>query len=153
MEGMNKTDGQWIVMMGLLVSVGIFFLALVITQSTLVGQTTSEGVLEFPKADIQDIRNDVMESVRSMAVDNNCDTIESNIGAKLSKLAIERKSAIVSIECHEGPFLTDGDYGTYLICGQKWGMILVNITYNNGVTDYRESTCISAYGWDPEWDP
>src|SRR5512137_2762474 len=41
MAGM-KDDGQWIIMMGFLVSLGIFFLAIVISQSTLVGQTTAE---------------------------------------------------------------------------------------------------------------
>ena len=48
MACMNE-DGQWIVLMGLLVAVGLFFLALIINQSALVGQTTAEGVLEFPK--------------------------------------------------------------------------------------------------------
>jgi len=39
--------------MGLLVAVALFFLALIVNQSALVGQTTSEAVLEFPKNDIK----------------------------------------------------------------------------------------------------
>ena len=49
-------DAQWIILMGFLVSFAFFFLALVINQSTVVGQTTAESVIEFPKNDIQDVR-------------------------------------------------------------------------------------------------
>jgi hypothetical protein len=48
MERLND-EGQWIVLMGILVSIGLFFLAFVINQSAMVGQTTAEGVLEFPQ--------------------------------------------------------------------------------------------------------
>ncbi len=49
-------DAQWIVLMGFLVSFGFFFLAMVLNQSTVVGQTTAESVIEFPKNDIRDMR-------------------------------------------------------------------------------------------------
>ncbi len=39
---MNE-DAQWIIMMGFLVSFSFFFLAMVINQSTVVGQTTAEN--------------------------------------------------------------------------------------------------------------
>ena len=48
-------DGQW-TLMGLLTALALFFLAPIINQSALVGQTTAEGVLEFPKSDIRDLR-------------------------------------------------------------------------------------------------
>ena len=54
MARMND-DGQWIVLMGFIVAISLFFLAIVISESTLVGQTTSESVLDFSKADIQDL--------------------------------------------------------------------------------------------------
>ena len=51
METLND-DGQWIVMMGFLVALGMFMLAIVISQTPLVGQTTAESVIEFPKNEV-----------------------------------------------------------------------------------------------------
>lgn len=55
MAGLNN-DAQWIVIIAFIISVGIFFLGILINQSVLVGQTTAEAVNEFPKTDIQDLR-------------------------------------------------------------------------------------------------
>ncbi|WP_245619314.1 hypothetical protein [Methanogenium cariaci] len=56
METLND-DGQWIVMMGgFIVAIGMFMLAIVISQAPLVGQTTAESVMEFPKNEVQDLR-------------------------------------------------------------------------------------------------
>ena len=52
-----KDDAQWIVLMGFIVSFSLFFLAIVLNQSTVVGQTTAEAVSEFPKEDIRGVRN------------------------------------------------------------------------------------------------
>ena len=51
MARMND-DAQWIILMGFIISFSLFFLASVIDQSTLVGQTTAENVQDY-----QDIRN------------------------------------------------------------------------------------------------
>ena len=56
-------DAQWIILMGFLISFSLFFLAIVINQSTVVGQTTAESVIEFPKNDIRDVRHVIGESV------------------------------------------------------------------------------------------
>ena len=50
-------EGQWIVMMGFVISILIVFLAIIVAESATVGKTTSESVLEFPKTDIQDLRS------------------------------------------------------------------------------------------------
>ena len=42
MAGLNE-DAQWIVLMGFIVSFSLFFLAIVLDQSMVVGQTTAEG--------------------------------------------------------------------------------------------------------------
>ena len=64
-------DAQWIILMGFLVSFSFFFLAMVINQSTVVGQTTAESVIEFPKNDIRDVRHVIGESVE--CIDNSDD--------------------------------------------------------------------------------
>jgi len=130
-EGL-KSEAQWIVMMGFLVSLGIFFLAIIISQSTLVGQTTAEGVLEFPKNDIQDLKHDILEveyfnrspqcsSLGALA----CSRIMGNISLEIQQIALYRKSAIASYtippQCSGSPPQRD-----------------VYIHYNNGVTTYDE---------------
>jgi len=124
-EGLNR-EGQWIVMMGFLVSLGIFFLAVVISQSTLVGQTTAEGVLEFPKNDIQDLRHEILV-VEKFERDRNPPTsVMKNLSDDFATIALYRKSAEVwynysAYDCHNGKRA-------------------VNIHYNNGVTVYNETT-------------
>jgi hypothetical protein len=48
-------EAQWIVLIGFIVAASLFFLAIIVNDSTIVGQTTSESVLDFSKADIQNI--------------------------------------------------------------------------------------------------
>jgi hypothetical protein len=129
-EGLNA-DGQWIVMMGFLVSLGIFFLAVIISQSTLVGQTTAEGVLEFPKNDIQDLRHDILEAVmfeRTNCQPNGCPTVMSNISREIQQISLYRKSAIVNYTLSTYDCTKD--------------LRDVTIHYDNGVTVYDEQTTI-----------
>ncbi|MDD1657275.1 MAG: hypothetical protein LUQ41_02310 [Methanomicrobiales archaeon] len=141
MEGLSprmREDGQWIVLMGFLVSVGIFFLALILNQSTIVGQTTAEGVLEFPKNDLQDVRSQVLDLARNysywrdpatrleplfpgeeLAADGYFVKMKDDIEA----LTLERKSAIVN----------------YSILSYESNTRIVTIHYNNGVFEYDET--------------
>jgi hypothetical protein len=107
-------DAQWIVLMGFLVSFSFFFLALVINQSTVVGQTTAESVIEFPKNDIRDVRHVIGESVNS----SNFVAVKDDI----TVLSMQRKSSIVNYNP------TTSDNTTYIL-----------IHYNNGVTEYNEN--------------
>jgi len=111
MAGLNE-DGQWIIMMAFIISIGIFFLAILLNQSVLVGQTTAEAVLEFPKADIQDLRNEVW--VIFIRDEPNRDEIIDDI----EELSLSRKTAVVYIESN-----TTGPW---------------RIHYNNGITSYSE---------------
>jgi len=109
-------DAQWIILMGFLVSFSFFFLAMVINQSTVVGQTTAESVIEFPKNDIRDVRNVIGEEVNIPYPDNL--TVKNDI----TVLSLNRKGAVVNF-----PYFTSGNV-TY-----------IHIHYNNGVTEYNEN--------------
>jgi hypothetical protein len=114
-------DAQWIVLMGFIVSFSLFFLGIVINQSTVVGQTTAEGVLEFPKNDILDIRSEVLQSSK-ITVLADFDNVQKDI----SSIAVSRKNAIVSFRVTQAP---PGSTYTKII----------DIHYNNGVTAYNET--------------
>jgi len=125
MACMNE-DGQWIVLMGLLVAVGLFFLALIINQSALVGQTTAEGVLEFPKNDIRDLRSEISDYYdRYEDLDDHgyLDDVEEDI----VRISLERKNAVVDF-WNVTPQEVSG----------RW-LNPVTIHYNNGVTEYDET--------------
>jgi predicted RecA/RadA family phage recombinase len=121
---MNE-DGQWIVLMGLLVAVGLFFLALIINQSALVGQTTAEGVLEFPKNDIRDLREAIFDYVDKYG--NTSDSAANNVRDDIIAISLDRKNAVVYFTVKE----------PVDISGQR--AYPVEIHYNNGVTVYDET--------------
>ena len=114
-------DGQWIILMGFVISVGIFFLAILLNQSALVGQTTAESVLEFPKSDIQDLRSEVL--VIFWRYDSIGDTAsrDASLG-DINKIALARKAAVIKVK--SDPWI---------------------INYNNGVTSYYE--VVRNDGW------
>lgn len=122
MACMNE-DGQWIVLMGLLVAVGLFFLALIINQSALVGQTTAEGVLEFPKNDIRDLREAIFDYVDKYNTTGGSDA--NNVSEDIIAISLERKNAVVNFTVGD-PEDISGQYP-------------VEIHYNNGVTVYDET--------------
>jgi predicted RecA/RadA family phage recombinase len=122
---MNE-DGQWIVLMGLLVAVGLFFLALIINQSALVGQTTAEGVLEFPKNDIRDLRTAVFDYVDNYGALQTHGDLEG-VKDDITMISLERKNAVVHF----------GNGTPQDVSGRQ--LSPVTIHYNNGVTEYDET--------------
>jgi len=107
--------------MGFLVSFSFFFLALVINQSTVVGQTTAESVIEFPKNDIRDTRS-VMISSTNLSITNPANF--NDVRDDIKKISLNRKSAVVS---YSDPY-TGIDTRQHMY-----------IYYNNGVTEFYEN--------------
>ena len=99
--------------MGLIISVSLLFLAIIINQSVLVGQTTAESVLDFPKSDIQDLRNEIFESRQYISSPTELGIVWSDI----RNLSLERKYAVVNIASTSDT---------------------LTIEYNNGVIRYHE---------------
>jgi hypothetical protein len=110
-------DAQWIILMGFLVSFSFFFLALVINQSTVVGQTTAESVIEFPKNDIRDVRGVIISSTDFPSSD------ETRMRSDITAIAMSRKNAVVT-------FSSPLEINNHTV---------MNIHYNNGVTEFNEN--------------
>jgi hypothetical protein len=113
-------DAQWIILMGFLISFSFFFLAIIINQSTVVGQTTAESVIEFPKNDIRDVKDVIVKSVRIPSPDNV--TVYNDI----TVLSLNRKNVVVNYTVIQPQ--PPADTYTHAI-----------IHYNNGVTEYNEN--------------
>lgn len=114
-------EAQWIVLMGFLVSFSLFFLALVINQSTVVGQSTAESVIEFPKNDIKDICHVIKEH----ASDNG--EVNDQVYKDIINISIQRKSAVVNYSLNTQHYQRLDSHNYSLI------------HYNNGVTEYNEN--------------
>ena len=110
-------DAQWIVLMGFLVSFSFFFLALIINQSTVVGQTTAESVIEFPKNDIRDVKSIIIQSSKISS---------TQIPTDITFISLNRKNAVVYYENTTG-------------AGCPAGYACMYIHYKNGVTEYNEN--------------
>jgi hypothetical protein len=113
--GLND-NAQWIVLMGFLVSFSLFFIAIILNQSVMVGQTTAEAVSEFPKYDIRGIRSVIIESSTAGMPDS------LNVQNDIHVLSLNRQNSVVNFST-----TTNGGY-TY-----------IQIHYNNGVTAYNET--------------
>jgi hypothetical protein len=120
-----RDDAQWIVMMGFVVSFSFFFLAMILNQSTVVGQTTAESVLDFPKNDIRDVRDVIIESTVLESSGNITTESQANyLYSDIKSIALSSKKAVVDYSCNP----TD--------CTSPYLLI---IHYNNGVTSYNET--------------
>lgn len=108
-------DAQWIILMGFLVSFSLFFLAIVINQSTVVGQTTAESVIEFPKNDIRDTSHIIKEHIENNGM------INDRVYYDIKNLSIKRKGALINYTIHRDTLNHSF------------------IHYNNGVTIYSEN--------------
>ncbi len=111
-------NGQWIVLMGFLISIALLFLMVIINQATLVGQTTAEGVLEFPKHEIRDLRAEVFRAGGEM---------NDDLYDDIRVISLKRNHAIVSFSSSEYPAY-GGETAT-----------MVTIRFNNGVCVYEET--------------
>jgi hypothetical protein len=118
MASLDET-GQWIVMLGFIVSIILVFLALIVNQSALIGKTTSESVMEFPKSDIQDLRAEV----REYSIDGSIE--DDNLSKDLQSISLARKGIIFY-------FSTD-PYGYSLNYN-------ISLHYNDGLTEYNEKS-------------
>ena len=116
-------DAQWIILMGFLVSFSLFFLALVINQSTVVGQTTAESVIEFPKYDIRDINHVIKEHAGINGA------IGDPVYDDIISLSIQRKDAVVNYTLST----------TFTRSSTEDERNYSMIHYNNGVTAYSEN--------------
>jgi len=124
-----KDDAQWIILLGFIISVSIFFLALIINESVLVGQTTAESVLELPKSDIHDLRNEVFRSAQISAEQAKFNGATSGDWYRdLVDISMSRKNAVINISV-PSPI----NHWPY---PQAYDTIYIH--FNNGVTNYNE---------------
>ena len=93
----------------------IIFLAYLINESVLVGKTTAESALDFPKSDVQDIRSEIS---RWNGLGGPTNPILNDMALDIEELSLYRKNTVVRFT----PSATS-----------------IAIHYNNGVLQYDET--------------
>jgi hypothetical protein len=115
-----KDDAQWIVLMGFVVSFSLFFIAIVLNQSTVVGQTTAEAVSEFPKNDIRGVREVIIQSAYMDDIPPFYN--KTSVAKEIQTISLSRQNAVVIFSNTTSNGYTYGE-----------------IHYNNGVMAYNET--------------
>lgn len=119
-------EGQWIVLMGFLVALAILLLALIVSQKVLVGQSTAEGVLKFPKNEIRNLRSAISGYLD--AYEDYNDKERKVIHDDIVEISLERNNAVVNFTVGEKRHIS----------GRM--MHPIEIYYNDGTTSYNETT-------------
>ncbi|MBT8508907.1 hypothetical protein AZH53_10875 [Methanomicrobiaceae archaeon CYW5] len=127
MESLDD-EGQWIVLMGVVVATGMFILAIIINQAPMVGQSTAEAVLEFPKNEIQDIRYHLAPIAQLDANTTGLIDKENKMRADMQALSMARNNAVMDFDIDRNTGFEDLFY--------QYNRL--DIHYNNGVTTYDE---------------
>ena len=143
MEALND-DGQWIVMMGFVVAIGMFILAIIVSQAPLVGQTTAESVIEFPKNSIQDIRGKLVSmgsTLPGISSQSDREDLQDRFRGDIALLSMSRNSAVADYGIDPGDGVYWNNSGTFGDIFYTYHQ--VNIHYNNGITEYSESLLLS----------
>jgi hypothetical protein len=123
MAGLDDS-AQWIILMGFIVSFSLFFLAIVVNQSVVVGQTTAEAVSEFPKNDIRGVRDVIIRS--EGLKDEGSFTNQTTVRGEIRNLSRIRENALLN-------------FSTINAGEQSY----IGIHYNNGVIAYNETWKLS----------
>ena len=124
-------EGQWIVLMGVVVAAGMFVLAIIINQAPMVGQSTSEAVLEFPKNEIQDIRYHLAPIAQLNKTTVGLlgpNGFENKTREDMKALSMARNNAVLDFDIDRDTGFEDLFY--------QYNRL--DIHYHNGVTTYDE---------------
>ncbi|MDE4908737.1 hypothetical protein L0665_08975 [Methanogenium marinum] len=137
METLND-EGQWIVMMGFLVAIGMFMLAIIVSQAPLVGQTTAESVMEFPKNEVQDLRGKLVSMGSTLSDDSASVTLQGRFSGDIALLSMSRNNAIATYSIDGSNWKKNGTYEDIFYTYHQ-----IHIHYNNGITEYTEDLLLS----------
>ncbi len=97
MAGM-KDSGQWLIILGFIVSVSLLMLAIVANNSMLVGQTSAESILDFPKSEILSTQHAIVQHSQLYRDSDYVETINQTYIDKLDSIAMNRINMVVGVD-------------------------------------------------------
>jgi hypothetical protein len=67
----EDTSGQFILLTGIIISIGMVILLLYLNQSSMAGHSSSDSIMSFPKNDIRDIRQETLAEAVALGIAEN----------------------------------------------------------------------------------
>lgn len=151
----DDTDGQWIALSGLTISLSLVLIAILVNQAMITGYYSSYAALEFPKEKIRGITTQTQESARNMAqlaceLDNTSnETVLSNFTALLNSYggqmntiyAVHSETVGITLfnytnGTNETYFYSSGSIPLFNSSNHTIDNIWLNISYDDGITNY-----------------
>jgi hypothetical protein len=140
---MKRDDsGQFLLLTGVIISIGMVILLIFLNQSSIAGHSSADSIMSFPKSDIRDIRNETIGEAYLIGDRENKNTSHNSsmkmnmFNASFSQFAsnvtrlYEEKGCLVNLTAV--PALDNGTISNATI----------SIYYNNGETLYFENVTV-----------
>lgn len=151
----DDTDGQWIALSGLTISISLVLVAILFNEAAITGYYSSYAALEFPKEQIREITTQTQESAKSAAQlawelnHTSNETVLSNFTALLSNYSAQMNTIYavhgetVSITlfnyttgANDTYSYSSGNIPLFNSSNHTLDNIWLNISYNDGTTRY-----------------
>lgn len=133
-------SGQWILLSGVIIAVGLIVLMLLLNTAMLTGHSSTESAMSFPKNDIRDLTSGSRQEAMVLAINLNNDpsfidgdSRITNFTTSYNKFKTDMitvytaRGAVIDIQCT--PYLS----------GKLIDHAVINVSYDNGNTKYKES--------------
>jgi hypothetical protein len=144
-----KTDesGQWLLLAAMIVAVGLAVLIVFVNQSLLAGHSSAGSIMDFPKNDIREFRSEAVNEAYLLGTEANSqgtsltdrqsrfENMFDRFTADISYI-YSTKGSTVSVKYNESL-----NY-SILPGGQSIDNIGLILNYNNGDTQYNETTTV-----------
>jgi hypothetical protein len=149
-ESVLKDDsGQFIILMGIIVAIGMVILLVFLNQSLMAGHSSSESIMSFPKNDIRELKSETFNEAHALATELNADdTLNNNTRKSKFNGSIDiYKSQIKDMYIQHGALIdiivnnvtTNNSTISYY---QLIDTMNISLYYTNGETTYNEITTI-----------
>lgn len=152
LAGIKTGDsGQWLLLGAMIVAVGMAVLIVFVNQSVLAGHSSSESIMDFPKDDIRDYRSAVVSETFLLGTEANArigtlDGRESWFNASFDRFVSEARDIYSSDGTDVHVEYQCGRNESALPGGQTMDNVTLLLFYNNGDTQYNETTTVYLKG-------
>jgi aromatic ring-cleaving dioxygenase len=145
MDLQKDDSGQFLLLSGVIISLGLVILLIFVNQSSMGGYSSADSILSFPKNDIRDIRAETVYEAQAIGAGENLN--QYLVGYDNTTRGPQRKAM------YEQSFKWYADNVTRLMAekgtvvnlnstagldGQRISNATIRIYYNNGETKYSE---------------
>ncbi|OPY27993.1 MAG: hypothetical protein A4E28_01769 [Methanocella sp. PtaU1.Bin125] len=144
--GLDGTDGQWLLLSAIVVSIGLGALVLLLNMAILSGHSSTQSIMSFPKNQIRDLRYNCVSEAgvigsiinRENAIVAKTDAFNQSFGRFVDETGAYYAS-------HGA--LTSVDFSPHVIYNESMGQVKItnvtlNIMFYDGTTTYTENTTV-----------